>query len=91
MRARYFKFLLEKPKLFIFEIMDIFIVVFSWVVFNILTELFSLPEYSELLLTLVFSLIYLPYKFFAKKHSLFFKLTKRKIVNFQIKKGDSNV
>jgi hypothetical protein len=91
MRARYFKFLLEKPKLFIFEIMDIFIVVFSWVVFNILTEILSLPEYSELILTLLFSLVYLPYKFFAKKHSLLFKLTKRKKIIIQIKKGDSNV
>ncbi len=88
MRARYFKFLLERPKLFIFEITDIFMIVIAWITCIVLTNLFSMPDHFEVLLTALFALVYLPYKKVTKPHLLFFKLTKRKSSKITIQRGD---
>lgn len=88
MRARYFKFLLERPKLFIFEITDVFMVIMAWMACVVLTNIFSVPDHFEILLTALFALVYLPYKKVTKPHFLFFKLTKRKSSNVTIQKGD---
>ena len=80
MIARYYKFLNSKPKVFGIEILDVYLVFFSWVIFSIVNA----PDVLRLIAPLIVGISIIYYKKSFRPLFIHFFLRKRKYTKITV-------